>query len=479
MAKLLLLFFGGLGTFFFLLLHPAGAAIFVFAITPFDSILWNLFGHAGNLVTVLPLLIFLMRPTPGGWIGAFLGTRVQRATALLMGVMVVPHLLVVSVYGLGTMLVYLQKVALFLLLGVMASGLRDPRHAKLCGQGLVLSMAAFGLLSMADFYLGLQLLPVGTGDWGAGGLVAGADEYTRANDYRLVGLGGLEPNQFGLALVMALGLAGGWVLHSETRGFLGRPLALAAGAILSMTLIATISRSGIGGAGVGLAVVLVLVFRVQPGRLVLLAAVTFIVFQGAWFLIGTIGLGGAVEERFSTEAVSAMGNVRVVRWIHGLRLFADAPLFGVGYGQLGTPNVPALSAGSDPHNAYVRQLAWGGIVGFLAWAYWYFVVLTTLLRRPVGLGDGVARWQPFYLAAFLGMSFCNIFVSQMYVRYMFMPAAFAVVLERARSAHRVAAARDRLEAASAAPGGWTPPDPPVRDGAPPSGLAGSARRAGH
>jgi len=67
--------------------HPIGPALMLAAETPFDGIPYQLFGVAGNLITFVPILIFLIRVPPGRWGQAFLGTRVQQLGALVIMVL--------------------------------------------------------------------------------------------------------------------------------------------------------------------------------------------------------------------------------------------------------------------------------------------------------------------------------------------------------------------------------------------------------
>ncbi len=121
---------------------------------------------------------------------------------------------------------------------------------------------------------------------------------------------------------------------------------------------------------------------------------------------------------------------RVMFWIIGLRVFALFPFLGVGLGNTGfffrelthsfsyqLPEVVVILTGSaefpNPKNLWVRLLAETGIVGFLTYAIWLFVMALgawSLLKKGKGLNEvlGLASllallaqfWEGFSLDSF-------------------------------------------------------------------------------
>jgi O-antigen ligase len=437
-AKLVLVFFGGLLVLGFMLIHPIGPALFLFAVTPFEGLFYIFFGFLGNLANLAPLLVFLVRPGAGGPVDAFLGTRVQRAAALMVLGMAVSFLIVVPERGPQAALKYASHIYLFLVAGILSRALGNPRHMRLAIKVYVVCMAAVTILSAADFYLSLNLFPA------ADALsIADASEEGPAHRWRLTGIGGQSSNRFALAILLPLSLSAGWLARS--RSLSARVVPLFCTAVLSIGLLGTICRSAILGAAVGSLVIASTAMKIRLTNLIAAAVVGGLIAVAALTLASRIGVEEAIEGRFTGDLVTADASARSSHWLHGLRLFAESPIIGVGDGVTETAKVKTSSHATDPHNGYIRHLAWTGLLGFSLLMYFYYVMATTLVASSKGVPDEIAYWRPYFLGGFVAVSVMNLFVSYLVERFLFIIAAFAAGLERAR---RPAVAQHRGEIVS-------------------------------
>jgi pimeloyl-ACP methyl ester carboxylesterase len=192
------------------LFHPIGPSLLVFAISPIDPILGATLGIWGNLLTGVPILLALLKTHPTHWVQLFFGSRIQIALALFTAVSAIAHLVGHSVGVQGLLLNYLQRITGFLLVGVVATGLRQERYLGLCMKVLVIGSAGYALLSIAEFYFGIQLLPAQR-QWGSAGLL-GQEGTEDANLARLRGVGdSLTINRFALQMLIPIGLAMAWL----------------------------------------------------------------------------------------------------------------------------------------------------------------------------------------------------------------------------------------------------------------------------
>lgn len=430
-AKLMLLFFGGLGVLGFMLVHPIGPALFLFAMTPFEGLLYILFGFVGNLINLVPFFVFLVRPPKGGLVDVFVGTRVQRAAGLMVLGMMVSFLIVIPYHGPAIAIKYMAFVYLFVIAGILSVALRDPATIPLSIKVYVLSMVFMTLLSAADFYLSLNLFP----DTGALTL-ADASEEGPAHRWRLTGVGGMSPNRFALFLITPLFLSVGWLARPAAP--LARMLPLFSAGVLALGLMATVSRSGILGAGVGALLVASRVTRIRLSSLLAIGLIGGVIAAGGLTLASRMGVEEAIEGRFSGDLVRSDTAKRSSRWLHGIRLFGESPLFGVGHGVEETEKVKSTAHATDPHNAYIRHLAWTGLFGFVFLVYFLYVLATTFAASSRGVPDEIAYWKPYFLGSFVAILIMCLFVSYLVERFLFIIAAYAAGFERARRSVTVA-----------------------------------------
>ena len=125
--------------------HPIGPGLMLVAETPFDAIPFAIFGVAGNLITYVPILIFLIKVNPASWGQVFVGTRVQQLAAVFILALLASHATAIVDHGIGEIFEWLRKVTLFLLLAIFAYCMRDGKQLALLAKVLVTSMAVFSL----------------------------------------------------------------------------------------------------------------------------------------------------------------------------------------------------------------------------------------------------------------------------------------------------------------------------------------------
>lgn len=411
------------------IIHPIGPALMVFAISPFDPVFVNFFGSYGNYITALPIVLLLLKTNPGRWFHLLLGTRVQIALFVFLAIGLISHIVGYVKLGTPVLIFYLQKVAGFLLVGVIATAFRHERFIDFACKTLVVSMTAFAMLSMLDFYAGIHLVPF-LGDTTELGYIDGM-ETENVHSSRLRGAGESLPiNRFAFQLLLPIGLAMAWLTPRMRRG-LGIVPAVCL-IILLTALFGTISRSGLLGLAVGAAVVAVSAYRLRPGAILATLALAIVLGGGSTFVLSQLGILETVESRFTGEDLDSGSQVRQSSWSHGLRLFADSPIWGVGYGVVATERVRPMVASPDPHNAYIRMLSFHGLLGFVPFVYMLYVLLVTLMQSKFAIDEKLESWRPYFLAGFVALMVVNFFNSYFFDRLFFFVVGFAAAIEGAR-----------------------------------------------
>ena len=428
----------GLGVSIAAVIHPAGPALIVLLITPFDPILTNIFGLAGNYITILPIILVLFKTNPARWGYLFLGTRAQRALFFFVMIMSISVAIGYREVGSAAIATYLQRFAGFLLAGVIADGFKNNNYVDLCLKVLTISMALFALVSMLEFYVGIHLIPTG-GSVADLGLSA-AEETVNVHASRLPGAGRSVPiNRFALQLLLPIGISIGWLMSGNRRF---RGLAeLSCLIVLLSALVGTMSRSGFLGLAVGAAVVTVSAFRLRPTMVLATLALAGILAFGADRVLTHLDLNQELASRLAGRDIDAGSTTRLSAWTHGLKLFADSPVFGVGYGVHTTPGVPWSPTARDPHNAYIRVLSFYGVVGAVFFFYFVWSLFRTLLRSALRAEDRLEYWRPYMLAGFWSLLVVNSFNSYFFDRFMFIVLGFAAALELSRRASAAAIIR--------------------------------------
>ncbi|HZO93820.1 MAG TPA: O-antigen ligase family protein [Candidatus Baltobacteraceae bacterium] len=188
----------------------------------------------------------------------------------------------------------------------------------------------------------------------------------------------LNPNELAAYTLIALGVA--LPLAAASRG--RDRLAVAAAAVMAITLAATFSRWGIFSAVCGLAI-----YALLTRARVLLGAAVAVALAG---LAINLGPGALHHNPRDTQA-------REVAWRTGLTTFERFPLLGVGplafprlYDELRPPQAPgrATPVAFDPHSLPLAFAAEGGVVAVVTLTASFWIVLSRVLRagrdaRPV------------------------------------------------------------------------------------------------
>lgn len=298
----------------------------------------------------------------------------------------------------------------------------------------VCTMAVYQLLSLREYFF------FGRGSW-SGGI------------WRMVGfdsmLGG--PNSVAASIVYSMPFAFGLV-RGEHRWRVR--LAIAAYTALSLAcIVLTGSRSGL----LGYLLVCLLYSVSLPGkRKVYAAAALSTLFLVAWPLfprekqlrVRTI-LG---EHMNPGEQGSMEDRMRGTGFFHGLRMFRDRPLLGVGMGCFAWYSHEQLGGRLlDSHNLYGEVLGGLGIVGTLAFLFLIAITFRNalLIRKEVGKGNvpraSPAAWIAWAILIMLVLLLFEGWASHNLGRYNWLWAAAMGVLARDFVLHKNnAEERERL-----------------------------------
>lgn len=415
---------------------PVGPALAILAITPFEGLPTYYLGRLGNIFTLVPIILFLVRTPTAAWLTAFFGTRVQLAAFLLLIGLVIPHILTADVVGgVPTLLIYGRKVVLFLLMGLFAWTFRSERWVDLAVKTTIMAAAIFTLISMLDFYFGLRLFPgliEAVADSGASGVVA---DHTTVNRLRFRGLG-LEINRTANWLILPTFFAAGWWM-SASASVTTRIVALGAFIILLGALLGTVGRSAILGFAAGTVLLLPRVMRrfgQASGAVVGILAT----IAGLYFLMAVANVGDLLSYRFAGEVTTEDRGDRMTVWLSALDLFARSPIWGTG------ADIIHLQSGSrlTAHSVFIKFLAEAGLLGLLPFVALLAFSLRALTRRLDGNHERVEYWRPFVLAGFVALLVQNQFNDYPWERYLWMCFAYAAAVEALWSEAR---ARARVE----------------------------------
>jgi O-antigen ligase len=357
----------------------------------------------------------------------------------------------------GQIFEWLRKVTLFLLTGVFAFAMRE-RYLALLAKVMVAAMALFTLLAMLDFYLGIQVLPVGTGAI-EGGNLAVEFELSLSRDWRFTGPG-YPVNRYSNYLLLVIFLGIGWFMHTRNR--LERLLAIGCAAVLILGELFTVTRSGILGMIVGLVVMLPLALRFRPQQVAGVVVVGGVLAALTWYAVSLTSADEMLSARFDPEHVAHSTGGRLERYVAAFKIWAEHPFFGVGWGQFVEYSPDYLGVGGKgAHNGYLNVLAEAGLLGFIP----LVVLVVTVVRRslmPVGDVSSVYEfWRPYFFCGLLAQLITNVFNDYLWERYLWANFAFCVVLERCRRAAEVEAGRARLQSSQrfGAPGSDPSPAP--------------------
>jgi O-antigen ligase len=260
-------------------------------------------------------------------------------------------------------------------------------------------------------------------------------------DARLEGAG-LNPNQIGMLLVVAVVLA---FTLAANRAWptLARVVAVAAAVAAAIGLFMTLSRGALVGLGASMLVAPFVVGRGRRAGALALAVVT-IVGTVCWF--AAIAPQSAVDR--VTHPAREGGSGREELWRVGWRMVKAHPVRGVGAGNYPVTSIHyVLRPGSTqedrqvvdlrlvPHNIYLAVLSELGVVGLSLFAAVIVLALTAGIRAArVFARQGDATMELLtrgLLIAVLGYLVALFFSSQLYAKQVWLllalaPALFAI-----------------------------------------------------
>jgi O-antigen ligase len=214
----------------------------------------------------------------------------------------------------------------------------------------------------------------------------------------------IDPNALGMLCALAFVVALACIASGGRKWIAALVIPVSAGLFLSG------SRSGIGAAAIGSALVLVLPGLSARRRAAMLAAVLAAVAAAA--LLVPRREGSAVERvrRMLDPALTAedRSSSRTVLWDAALRMFRKEPLAGGGLGAYAweLPNLMSEAGRSlplrdNPGNAYLQALAETGILGFLLTLAFCLALAREAWLAAGGTGP-LARGSGAGALAFLG-----------------------------------------------------------------------------
>jgi O-antigen ligase len=414
----------------------------IFCVT-FEKVHWNIAGTV-SLADVLAIGFLVM------WTLERLATgdrRLPRTSA------------VVTCFGLAFLLVYLLGYfaidsadgtgqfgkgifkwaihILFLLAGVSFLARRSERFywrtIGIFAAGIVFN-AAYGVLQLVAAQGGRNLdnavlspLTGGASSINIYGAVAGKSVY-RPN--ALTG----DPNHLGIMLIVPLLVLLPVYLRLGRGHRLRGQLAVVLAFLLIVEL-ATLSRSGLLGLGVGLLVLAL------PYRRKLLSRDLLVPLTASLALVGIVVLSRlnffetVIRSRFQTGGRSTSAHFGVYDFVP--HVLSSHPLFGLGFNNFSVYyELVTGKTNWGPHSFYVAQIVETGVVGtfvfavFLAYLFRRLRVLRALGRTLAAAGDPVsARVRPLawgLTAALLGTMVANAFYLTMQFYYFYLFAALVL-----------------------------------------------------
>ncbi|HET8605948.1 MAG TPA: O-antigen ligase family protein [Gaiellaceae bacterium] len=299
--------------------------------------------------------------------------------------------------------------------------------------GLVVN-AVYGVLQLADARLGGNLdqtvlapLTGGASSINVYGAVNGQSVY-RPN--ALTG----DPNHLGIMLIVPLLVLLPVYLRLERGHRFRTPLALTLAFLLIVEL-ATLSRSGLLGLGVGLLILVLPYRRYLRSRALIYPLAAVVVLLGAFVYSRRHFFSVVLRSRVQTGGGSTSVHFSVYSFIPAV--FHQHPLFGLGLNNFSIYYQFVTGKSNwGPHSFYVALMVETGIVGtalfavFLWWIFRRLQVARALGRALAAAGDpGAARLRPLawgLTAALAGTMASNAFYLTMQFYYFYALIAFAL-----------------------------------------------------
>jgi O-antigen ligase len=201
-----------------------------------------------------------------------------------------------------------------------------------------------------------------------------------------------EPNSLGLYLAIVL-FVDAWVIKYRSYLDLGSRfsgLAMLSSMTAFVPFVMTFSRSGWLSLMVGLGI---LALGSGVSRAIGRSLIIVLILFGCLMLMGYFlpEIGEALLRRISLTEAEGHIDVRV----RALAIFADAPLFGVGFGNYGLLTGGPVGV-SSTHSYYITYLVEGGLLGGLA----FLVFAVSLLLIFILKTGGKLSTAPLWLLGF-------------------------------------------------------------------------------
>lgn len=418
--------------------HSIGPALFLIGVTPFDAIPYQLFGVIGNLITFVPIIIFLARTNPGLWAQIFLSTRIQQGAFVLVLTLLVAHAAGILTVGFGEILNWLRFVTLFLMLGIFAYSLQKGEHVLILVKVMVTSMVLLTLLSALDFYLGIQILPVKVGQLSAGALDLEIESFER---WRFTGAG-FPVNRFANYLLPCTFLSVGWFMSVKSP--LERLIAISCTGILVFAELLSVSRSGLLGMVIGAIILMPMAFGVGVRQLL-----SLLVIGGVFGVLISFGLeytsaGDVLGKRFESDTLGGGTRGRYIRWLAAINIWAGSPFLGVGWGHFTFYSWRYIERGGlAAHNSYFKILAEAGLLSFIPLMYLIGSAFIRCLRKVERFAPDVEFWRPYFLCGMIAQLISMFFNDYFSERYFWLSLGFAAALERLTILDRLRALGER------------------------------------
>jgi len=410
--------------------------------TTFEKVHWSIGGAVGisDVLTFLFLVVFLVkerqRPLP-------------QTSAIVLGFFVLFVLVylfssfdVTSAQGTHQFAKGMVKVVLHFLFLIAAVAYLARGGEELFRRSLVwftagfAANAAYGILELlaarAGFNLdNLVLNPLTRG-------AAKINIYGAVNGqhiYRPNALTG-DPNHLGVMLIVPVLMLTPVYLRLE-RGHPRKWRLAALLAFLLLTLLATLSRSGLLGLGVGILVLLLpyrryVLTRELLAPLAVLAALLAAVVASQWHFFSVV-----IKSRVQTGGSDTSAHFAVYNFIP--QILHSQPVFGLGLNTFSLYYEAATGKTNwGPHSFWVAVTVESGVAGLVAWlVFLRYVYLRLRAGRHLGrlldrAGDALgARIRPLawgMTAALTGTIAANFFYLTMQFYYFYVFLAFALAL---------------------------------------------------
>ncbi len=290
--------------------------------------------------------------------------------------------------------------------------LKTPRGAKHILYLLVFIGALLGLHGVYQFIVGAEM----PSTW-----VDTIEKGIRTRAYSIIG----SPNILGSLMVLLIPLSIGFVYSEQKKG---KKLAFAAMAlVMSLCLVVTYSR----GAWIGFAAAILVLILMIDKRLIFPAAIAAVAV-----LVLVPSVGDRIAYMLSPQYLqSSLSAGRAIRWLTGLQMLRENPIFGVGLGRFGG----AVAMNNDIPGAFYMdnyflktavEMGLVGLAAFCALMYstfaWCFRALRKMknkewLRPSQGALAGMAGVVTHNLVE-------NVFEVPMMVTYFWLLAAIIIFL---------------------------------------------------